>query len=80
MGRDYFIFLWGGRWDSDFLQRVVYFAWLAIDFLDGDCRWHCCCGATYSVRRWRGSESHNTQCVRLYVGDTGSVDVERGWH
>ena len=68
MGRGYFIVFWGGRWDSDFLQRVVYFAWLAVDFLDRDCGWHFCGTATYTVWRWRGSESQNTVCESLYVG------------
>lgn len=82
MGRDYFIVLWGGRWDGDFLQRVVYFAWLAVDFLDGDCGWHGCgCdGATYTMWRWRGSESHDTICESLYKVEIGSVIVKKGWH
>lgn len=68
MGRGYFIVFWGGRWDGDFFQWVVYFAWLAVDFLDRDCGWHLCGTTTYTVWRWRGSELQNTMCESLYVG------------
>jgi hypothetical protein len=71
---------WRGRWDGDFLQRVVYFAWLAVDFLDRDCGWHYCGTATYTVWWWRGNKSHDTMCEGLYVVEIGSVVVERGWH
>ena len=58
-GWHYFGIFWSRRWDGDFLQRVVHFAWLAVDLLDGDCEWHCCGTATLTVWRWRDSESHD---------------------
>jgi hypothetical protein len=40
MGSVYFIVFGLWCWDCDFLERVVNFSGLAVDFLDGDGRGH----------------------------------------